>query len=171
MQGAATGTANWATSVGNERGEVVHTIITTSESIPSLQKLAVVLMERYKNGGQQPPQVLYTDRDCCIQGGRPSKYQQLFSTWEGLQVRLDVWHYMRRIIGVVSSESHPLYGLFMSQLSSSIFEWDAGDLQCLIDAKKAELMRAGVPNPEDTAARKAISRRELARHCWRWPKP
>ena len=51
MQDAAAGTANWATSVGNERGEVVITIMTTSESIPSLQKLAVRLMNRYKNGG------------------------------------------------------------------------------------------------------------------------
>ena len=167
MQGAAAGTANWATSVGNERGEVVHTIMTTSESIPSLQKLAVGLMQRYKNGGQQPPQVLYTDRDCCSQGIRPSKYQQLFSSWEGLQVRLDVWHYMRRIAGAVTSESHLLYGISMSRLSSSIFEWDEEDLQCLIEAKKAELMRAGVRNPETTAARKAIGRRELARHCRR----
>ena len=111
--------------------------------------------------------MLYTDRDCCIQGGRPSKYQQLFSSWEGLQVRLDIWHYMRRITGAVTSESHPLYGLFMSRLSSLIFEWDAGDLQRLIEAKKAKLMRAGVPNPEDTAARKASSRRKLARHCRR----
>ena len=146
---------------------MVHTIMTTSESIPSLQKLAVGLMQRYKNGGQQPPQVLYTDRDCCSQGIRPSKYQQLFSSWEGLQVRLDVWHYMRRIAGAVTSESHPLYGIFMSRLSSSIFEWDEGDLQRLIEAKKAELMRAGVRNPETTAARKAIGRKELARHCRR----
>ena len=74
---------------------------------------------------------------------------------------------MRRIAGALTSESHPLCGLFMSRLSSSIFEWDSGDLQCLIEAKKAELVRVGVPNPEVTAARKAISRRELARHCRR----
>ena len=166
MQGAAVDMANWATSIGNERGEIVHCILTASESTPSLKKLADGLMERYRRGRQQSPLLLYTDRDCCCQHG-PSKYQQLFSGWGGLQVRLDIWHYMRRIALGVTSEAHPLYGLFMSRLSSSIYEWDAGDFALLMEAKKAELMKAGVPNPKDAAVKKAISRNELMRHCRR----
>jgi len=82
-------------------------------------------------------------------------------------VRLDIWHFMRRLAGGVTSESHPLYGLFMSRLSSSIYEWDAGDLEHLMEAKKAELMKAGIPNPREAAVKKAISKDELARHCRR----
>ena len=159
-------TASWATSIGNERGEVVHSILTTSEGTPALKKRADGLMERYRRGGQQPPLLLYTDCDCCSKEG-PSKYQALFPAWGGLQVRLDIWHFMRRLAGGVTSESHPLYGLFMSRLSSSFYEWDAGDFEHLMEAKKAELMKAGIPNPREAAVKKAMSKDELARHCWR----
>ena len=115
MQGAAAGTANWATSVGNKRREVVHSILTTSESAPALKRLADGLMDCYKKGGQQSPMLLYTDRDCCSRGG-PSKYQSLFSDWRGLQVRRDIWHIMRRLAEAVTSESHPLYGLHVAAL-------------------------------------------------------
>lgn len=50
--------------------------------------------------------------------------QILFSQWDGLQVRLDYWHFMKRLGRACTSESHPLYGTFMMQLSSCIFEWD-----------------------------------------------
>ena len=163
LQGAAVDTASWATSIGNERGEVVHSILTTSEGTPALKKLADGLMERYRRGGQQPTLLLYTDRNCCSKEG-PSKYQALFPAWGGLQVRLDIWHFMRRLARGVMSESHPLYGLFMSRLSSSIYEWDAGDFERLMEAKKAELMKAGIPNPREAAVKKAISKDELARH-------
>ena len=39
------------------------------------------------------------------------------------QVRLDVWHYMRRISSCCTTESHPLYAQFMRQLSGCIFQW------------------------------------------------
>ena len=47
------------TNVGNERGE--------SESIEGLQMMADGLMKRYEvhEGEQQPPHLLYTDRDSC----------------------------------------------------------------------------------------------------------
>ena len=93
MQGHAARTANRPTSVGNK-------------SAPALKRLVNRLMERYKKGGQQSPMLLYTDRDCCGLGG-PSKYQFLFSDWKWLQVRLDIWHFMRRIAGAATSESHP----------------------------------------------------------------
>ena len=111
LQGAAVGTASWATSIGNERGEVIQCILTTSEAIPTLQRLAECLMERFRRGTQQPPILLYTDRDCCGNGG-PSKYQLLFSEWRGMEVHLEVWHFMRKIAAGITSEAHPLYGVF-----------------------------------------------------------
>jgi hypothetical protein len=99
LQGKAADTASWATSVGNERGEVLLTVLTSSEGAPALKPLADGLVRRYREAKQQPPILLYTDRDCCCATG-PSKYQQLFSEWDGLIVRLDVWHFMRRIAGM-----------------------------------------------------------------------
>ena len=83
------------------------------------------------------------------------------------QVRLDVWHFMRRLARGCSSESHPLYGTFMGSLSSCLFEWDQGDFDDLMSAKRAELVQAGVSDPSPSALRKAISREELAHHCRR----
>lgn len=46
LQGAAANTANWTTNVGNERGEVVVTILTESESMQGLARMAEGLMSR-----------------------------------------------------------------------------------------------------------------------------
>ena len=51
LQGAAANTASWATNIGNERGEVVHSVIICSESSPSLQRMADGLVERYSWAG------------------------------------------------------------------------------------------------------------------------
>ena len=42
-------------------------------------------------------------------------------SWNELQVKLDSWHYMRRIALGCTSESHTLYGVFMGKLSACIF--------------------------------------------------
>ena len=167
LQGKDADTANWATNVGNERGEIVISILTTSESAPSLKVMADGLMKRYKDAGVPQPKVLYTDRDCCSDFGL-SKYRVLFEEWgEELRVCLDIWHFMRRLAAGVTSESHPLYGTFMARLSVAIFEWDMGDFDRLINAKKNELHSSGVTNPTDAAARKAINKEELLKHCRR----
>ena len=75
LQGTAAGSASWVTNVGNERGEVLISVLTDSESTPALQKLADGLVSRYQQAGQPPPKVLYTDRDCCSQG--TSKFKVL----------------------------------------------------------------------------------------------
>ena len=65
LQGAAANTAQWVTNVGNERGEVVMSVLTESEGVEGLKRMADGLMERYEKAGEAPPKVLYTDRDCC----------------------------------------------------------------------------------------------------------
>ena len=82
-------------------------------------------------------------------------------------MRLDVWHFMRRIAAAITSEAHLLYGVFMSRLSCSIFEWDTGDYERLEEAKMGELVKAGIYIPSKVATKKAITREELACHCWR----
>ena len=166
LQGAAANTASWARSVGNENGEVLQSVLTASEALESLQKLADGLMDRYERARKTPPSVLYMDRDCCSGHGR-SKFHNLFGKWPNLLVRLDIWHFMQRLALGCSSESHPLYGLFMSHLSACIFEWDQEDFDHLISAKRAELITTGVPSPSLAAVRKAITSEEMARHCRR----
>ena len=74
LQGADANTASWATNVGNERGEVLISVLTESEGVEALKPMAVGLMRRYQQAAVEPPTLLYTDKDCCSQSG-PSKYQ------------------------------------------------------------------------------------------------
>lgn len=166
LQGTAAKSASWSTNVGNERGEVLISLMTTSESLSNLQIMADGLMDRYEKANQPHPAVLYTDRDCCNSTG-DSKYQRLFHRWTELVIRMDSWHFMRRIAKACNNESHPLYGTFMAKVSSAIFEWDSSDVALLCKAKKAEMQLAGVSNPSFDAVRKAITKKELARHCRR----
>lgn len=55
----------------------------------------------------------------------------------------------------------------MSQLSQCIFEWDESDLSLLIEAKKGELVQAGLADPSPSAVRNSLSKEELSRHCKR----
>ncbi len=80
LQGAAANTASWATNVGNERGEVLISVLTESEGNEGLHQMAVGLMGRYQHAGVEPPLLLYTDRDCCAKNG-PSKYQVSIGTY------------------------------------------------------------------------------------------
>ena len=74
---------------------------------------------------------------------------------------------MRRLALGCTSESHPLYGTFMSRLTCCIFEWDPVDYNHLLSAKRDEFVRQGVVHPSDSAVRKAVTKDELARHCHR----
>ena len=52
-------------------------------------------------------------------------------------------------------------------ISNCVFEWDEDDTKLLVKAKQQEMAIAGVPSPTELAARKAIKREEMARHCRR----
>ena len=113
--------------------------MTSSEAVASLQPLADGLVNRYSVANVDPPVVLYTDRDCRSESS-PSKFQVLFGAWESLQIRLDIWHFMHRLAVGCSSESHLLYGVFMSCISGCIFEWDKDDYANLLKAKQVNLL-------------------------------
>jgi hypothetical protein len=155
LAGTAAGTAQWATDVGNEYGQILACVLTTAEG-SGIRQMARGLVGRYATAGIPPPAVMYVDRDCCSVA-----VKNLFKPWKNLIVRLDIWHLMRRLARGVKTESHQLYGVFMSKLSSCIFEWDAVDFDELCAAKAAE---CGL-TPSEAAHR--LSRRELALHCRR----
>ena len=142
LAGHAQGSASWVTNVGNERGEVLSVVVTSSESSRSLQPMVDGLVARYERASQAPPVVIYTDRDCCSTATRP-KISALFGAWPQLKVRLDLWHWIRRLAAGCTAESHPLYSVFMGRLSYCIFVWDDEDLKLLRRAKKAELKLKG----------------------------
>lgn len=76
------------------------------------------------------------DQDCCSSTGK-GKAAAMFMEWDQLLFRLDVWHFMRRFAIAVTTESHPLYSLYMKNLSPCIFEWDALDMERVKEAKWA----------------------------------
>ena len=48
-----------------------------------------------------------------------------------------IWHFMRRKAVGCTSESHSLYGTYMSRLPGCVFEWDANDVYNLKEARRA----------------------------------
>ena len=164
LAGHSAGTASWATNVGNEMGQVLMSVLTASEGV-GLAPMTNGLMTRYSTAGVAPPQVLYVDRDCCA--ASIVKTKELFDRWPDLLVRLDIWHFMRRLATCCTTESHPLYGEFMSRMSQCIFHWSKEDLDLLKNAKRNELLQEEVRNPGEAEVINKITKRELALHCRR----
>ena len=140
-------------------------VMTVNEGA-GLENMANGLTRRYSLAGVSPPEVLYVDRDCCA-GTSTCKTKKLFSLWENLVVRLDIWHFMRRIAAGCNSEAHPLYGVFLSRLSQCIFQWSEEDLNLLKSAKRGQLQQQGIADPSEAAIIEKITREELALHCRR----
>ncbi|XP_053389918.1 uncharacterized protein LOC128552873, partial [Mercenaria mercenaria] len=163
LAGPSAGTAEWATNVGNEYGQVLISVLTAGEGRFGLHRMAKGLMKRFADAGQPSPEVLYVDRDCC----GPSNIKLLFADWQDIHVRLDVWHFMRRFSCGCYTDSHPLYGLFMKKLGHCIFAWDNDDLQALKAAKRSELVSRHVQNPSEDLIMGSITKNELALHCRR----
>ena len=164
LAGHSSGTASWATNVGNEMGQVLMSVLTASEGV-GLSPMANGLMKRYSTVGLPPPEVLYVDRDCCAGGIVRTK--DLFSHWEDLLVRLDIWHFMRCFSICCTTESHQLYGEFMSRMCQCIFHWSKEDLDLLKKARRNQLLQQDIANPGDADVIERITRRELALHCRR----
>eukprot|EP00794_Sanderia_malayensis_P021122 gene21122-23194_t len=164
LAGNDANSANCVLNVGNERGEIVQCVVTSSESLSSLQPMADGLMDRYAAASVEPPVVIYTDRDCCSASGL-SKYQQLFNRWSSVEIRLDIWHFMRRLASGCCTESHSLYSTFMSRISRCIFEWDSDDVDKLKQAKRGELVAAGLAEPHDRHSGVPLFNDKIA-HIW-----
>lgn len=143
LAGGSRGTAQWVTSVGNEYGQVLISVLTASEGIHGLKDMAHGLMNRYSTGTVNAPQVIYVDTKCCAVTDH-SPVKDLFCKWPELIVRLDVYHYIRRIASGVTTDAHQLYSLFMAQLSQCIFEWDPEDFAELREAKVSEIKSSSI---------------------------
>ncbi|XP_034460728.1 uncharacterized protein LOC117773137 [Hippoglossus hippoglossus] len=165
LAGTAKGTAHWLTSVGNEYGQVLISVLTAQEGA-GLDLMAADLVKRYQQAGVDPPVALYVDCGCCTEAGE-TKLKARFSGWPDIIIRLDIWHFMRRLALGCTTDAHQLYPVFMSRLSASIFEWDAADLAMLREAKRQQLRSQGLPSLTDGDISKQLSREEMALHCRR----
>lgn len=141
LAGSAKGTALWLTSVGNEYGQILISVLTAQEGA-GLDKMANDLVRRYAQAGVDPPVALYVDCGCCAQSAE-TKLQARFSGW------LDIWHFMRRIALACTTNAHQLYPQFMAQVSASIFEWDAGDLTLLRETQVQQRHSQGLSVAEN----------------------
>ncbi|MEQ2189554.1 hypothetical protein GOODEAATRI_026422, partial [Goodea atripinnis] len=131
-----------------------------------LDRMAAGLMDRYHQAGVAPPKVLYVDCGCCVSEGM-SKLQDRFGEWPDLHIRLDIWHFMRRLAVGCTTDAHPLYPAFMRALSSCIFEWDAGDLDLLRQAKIKQLQQEGIACTTNFVVEGRITKKELSTFCRR----
>ena len=122
--------------------------------------------KRFAEARGDDPLVLYVDKDCCAQTG-VSRTNAYFRDWRDLIVRLDIFHFMRRISSACTTDAHLLYAPFMAKLSECIFVWDEIDYQRLNSAKKSQLKNDGISNINDEDVARRLSRTELALHCRR----
>ncbi|KAJ8404578.1 hypothetical protein AAFF_G00334410 [Aldrovandia affinis] len=119
--------------------------------------------KKYSQTAVAPPVLLYMD---CVEMG-VNKLQARFGEWTDLNIRLDIWHFMRWLAAGCTTDTHPLYPTFMGCLSACIFEWDPHDVALLCQAEKEELRQEGVPLISDVLVDKCITKKELALYC-RW---
>ncbi|XP_062609016.1 uncharacterized protein LOC134270784 [Saccostrea cucullata] len=119
------------------------------------------IQRRYREASVNPLEVVNVDRDCC----GPNYVGKKFPSWSATQVRLDIWHFMRRISSACTTESHALYPLFMGRLSGCIFQWSEEDLTALKEAKETQANSAGVT--VRGKERDWLSKKELGLHCRR----
>ncbi|GFR95717.1 hypothetical protein ElyMa_000951700 [Elysia marginata] len=128
-------------------------VLTASEA-KGLWNMADGLMKRYESAGMPEPLLLYVDRDCC--GKFHMEAKNLFPKWKEMVVRLDIWHFMRRLASCVSSESHPLYAVFLRKPSGAIFQWDDGDVKRLQENKAKEIQSQGLGLPVELTSKVSL---------------
>ena len=49
LQGLDANSASWTTNVGNEKGEILMSVLTSSEAVDALQPMAAGLMDKYRS--------------------------------------------------------------------------------------------------------------------------
>ena len=166
LAGAAKGTALWVSSVSNEVGQVLISVLTAQEG-PGLDRMVSGLIRRYSEAGVAPPILLYVDCGCCKETGGESELKARFGGWPDLVIRLDIWHFLRRLAAGCTTDAHALYPIFMATLSVCLFEWDPEDVALLRHAKREELRREGVPGISEALVDGRLTKAQLALYCRR----
>ncbi|XP_026105801.1 uncharacterized protein LOC113077691, partial [Carassius auratus] len=105
LSGPAKGTAQWLTSVGNEIGQVLMSVLTANEGA-GLDLMAAGLMERYRSAGVDPPTIIYVDLGCrgshsaeTGQKGATHPTGLAYSVGGRIYVKFYVLHFLKAIFG------------------------------------------------------------------------
>ncbi|KAM7009682.1 uncharacterized protein LKV04_001620 [Tautogolabrus adspersus] len=165
LPGVAKGTTVWLSSVSNKVGQILISVLTAQEG-SGLDLMVADLIRRYREAGVAPPKLLYVDYGCCKKDGEETKLKAS-GGWPDVVVKLDIYHFMRRLASGCTKDAHPLYPIFMARLSSCIFEWDAGDVALLRRVKREQLKLEGVPGITEDMVNQKIKKSELALYCRR----
>ena len=123
------GTASWMKNVGNDRQEVLLSVVTTSW-IPWL----VLLMDEHLGTGKHSTHL----HKFCIRTETAVLPVSIISSVD-LHVCLGI--IMALHAKNPSRQSHSLYGIFMTNISKCIFEWDKSDY-ALMKALKCKTVGA-----------------------------
>ena len=149
--------------MGSKRQQVLQSVMTSGEGV-GLEPMVAGIVRRYREAEVPPPVLLYEDSHCC---GASRLIDVFRDAWPDLAVRLDVWHFMRRLAVGVTTDTHRLYGTFMSQLSHAIFKWDKDDLALLKAAKRSEMASNNITTASDKDVIDRLTRKEMSLHCRR----
>ncbi|KAF6719442.1 hypothetical protein FQA47_024064, partial [Oryzias melastigma] len=135
IYGDGQATMQFLTSVLNEWGQFVTTVVMTSDSEDCYKRMARGLTAWFKRAQAPAPKILYADSHCCCDGGT-SMLESLFADWieEGMVIRLDIHHWLHRWDAVVIRQSHARYGAFMSAMAGALLAYNQADMQLLISA-------------------------------------
>ncbi|KAF6726475.1 hypothetical protein FQA47_021368 [Oryzias melastigma] len=123
------------TSVLNEWGQFVTTVVMTSDSEDCYKRMARGLTARSKRARAPAPKILYADNHCCCDGGT-SILESLFADWieEGMVIWLDIHHWLHRWDAVVIRQTHAKYEAFMSAMAGALLAYNQADMRLLISA-------------------------------------
>ncbi|XP_028293729.1 uncharacterized protein LOC114456278 [Gouania willdenowi] len=141
IYGEGRGTMQYVTSVLNEWGQFLTTVVVAAESEGCYARMARGLVARFERSNAPAPKVIYADNNCCRDSGS-SFLETLFNDWaqRGTVVRLDIRHWLHRWDSVVLKQSHSKYGAFMSAMAGAVLAYNRGDMMLLVQA-----VRSGSP--------------------------
>ncbi|XP_073715797.1 uncharacterized protein [Misgurnus anguillicaudatus] len=135
IYGDGQGTMQYVTSVLNEWGQFLTTVVVASESEGCCARMARGLVARFRRANAPAPKVVYADNNCCRDSG-PSFLENLFGDWvkRGTVIRLDIRHWLHRWDAVVIKQSHAKYGAFMSAMAGAVLAYNKADMMLLVQA-------------------------------------
>ncbi|KAF6715146.1 hypothetical protein FQA47_007682 [Oryzias melastigma] len=135
IYGDGQATMQFLTSVLNEWGQFVTTVVMTSDSEDCYKRMARGLTARFKRAQAPAPKILYADSHCCCDGGT-SMLESLFADWieEGMVIWLDIRHWLHRWDAVVIRQTHAKYEAFMSAMAGALLAYNQADMRLLISA-------------------------------------
>ncbi|MED6253383.1 hypothetical protein ATANTOWER_028055, partial [Ataeniobius toweri] len=170
-------------AIMNESWMILSWVMLQSESDKSLEPMYEGLSRRYISAGQPKAMYQWVDRDCCAAFRIPNPEHQEHLLWDSwkttddiiaettsgnlnntcasrrkynseINIKLDLFHCVRRFTRECTSEHHPLHGAFCKFLSAAFCVVDQTDLQRL----KQAYVFCGIMPPNPT-------KQHIREHC------